>query len=62
MCFYIDCSVNDLQNKYCIINYISNETNDNSKVEEETVSNVKKTLTSGFNTSNVDNGEDFVIE
>ena len=57
-----NCSVNDLQNKYCIINYISNETNDNTKMEEEMISNVQKALTSGFNTSNVDNGKDIEIE
>ena len=31
-------------------------------MEEEMVNNVQKDLTSGFNTSNIDNGKDIVIE
>jgi hypothetical protein len=55
-----NCGINDLENNICIINYISNETNE--KVEEEMVNNIQEDLSNGYDTTNIDEGKDVVIE
>ena len=55
-----NCGINDLENNICIINYISNETNE--KIEEEMVNNIQEDLSNGYDTTNIDEGKDVVIE
>ena len=56
-----NCSISDRQKKLCISNYISNDT-DSSSVQDEVINNIKEDLTKGFDTSNIDKGENIVIE
>ena len=55
-----NCAINELENNICIMNYISNETNKN--MDDEVINNVQDELTSGYNTSNIDEGKDVVIQ
>jgi len=55
-----NCGINDLENNICIINYISNETNE--KIEEEMVNNIQEDLSNGYDTTNIDEGKDVIIE
>ena len=56
-----NCNISDIQNKLCIINYQNNET-ESVAVFDGVVNNIRQELTSGFDTSNIDKGENIVIE
>ena len=55
-----NCTINDRNNKLCIINYISDEKD--STVQDEAINNIREDLISGFDTSEIDKGGDIIIE
>ena len=56
-----NCKILQRYSGKCIINYVSNDEN-NKEIEEKEVENIKKELTSGFNTSEIDKGTNIVIK
>ena len=56
-----DCTIAERQKGLCKINYESKDEED-KEAEEKAVDNVKEELTKDFDTSNVDNGENVVIQ
>ena len=56
-----NCSIIERKNNICKINYISKENND-KEAEEKAIENIKDELTKDFDVSEIDNGEDVVIE
>ena len=56
-----NCTITERQKGLCKINYESKEEENNKEAEEKAVENVKEELTKGFNTSEIDKGEDVVI-
>ena len=54
------CSIMDIENEICKINYISNDEND-KEVEDKAIENIQEEMTTNFNTSSIDNGKDIVI-
>ena len=54
------CKIYEFQNNFCIKIYLSNETND--KIEEKMVKIIQDELVNGFNTFDIDNGKDEIIE
>ena len=55
-----NCNINEFQDNLCLVNFISNETND--RAEDEMVNNIQQGLTNGYNTSDIDEGKDVTIE
>ena len=55
------CSVIDIGNEICKINYISNDEND-KEVEDKAIENIQEELTDNFDTSSIDNGTNIVIK
>ena len=56
------CSIFERQKKICKSNYISNETDSSKTIQDVAIDNVKEDLATNFNTSDIDNGENIVIE
>ena len=54
------CTINDLQKGLCKINYEQNEES-SKETEEKALENVKEELTNDFNTTDIDNGKDIII-
>ena len=57
-----NCSINARKNNLCITNYISTEKEYSSAVQDEAINNIREDLTNGFDTSDIDDGGDIVIE
>ena len=60
-----NCSITDRQKKLCISNYISKEEDKEENptlVQDAIINDIRGDLTSNFNTSDIDKGEDIVIE
>ena len=55
-----NCTIAQRGNSACIINYKLEDEN-NKEVEDKEVENIKEELTSGFNTSDIDNGKNIII-
>ena len=56
-----NCSINERKNKLCIINYVSEE-KEASTAQDIAINNIKEDLTKGFDTADIDEGGDIVIE
>ena len=54
------CTIIERQEGLCKINYEQNEES-NKEIEEKALENVKEELTNDFNTSDIDNGKDVII-
>ena len=54
------CTIIELQKGICKINYEQNEES-NKETEEKVLENAKEELTNDFNTSDIDNGKDIII-
>ena len=57
-----NCSISDRQNNLCIINYISEDKEESVSVKDEVISNIREDLTNNFNTSDIDEAGDIIIE
>ena len=55
-----NCSINERKNKLCIINYKDEEKS--STIKDEAINNIREELISDFDTSDIDEEEDIVIE
>ena len=51
-----NCSINERENNKCKMNFISDD------IEDIEIENIKQELTNGFDTSNIDEGKNIVIE
>ena len=56
-----NCTILQRESGMCIINYKLEDEN-NQEVEDKEVENIKEELTSGFNTSNIDEGKNIIIK
>ena len=57
-----NCTISERQKGLCKINYESNDEEEGKEAEEKAVYNVKEELTNNFNTSDVDKGDNVVIQ
>ena len=57
-----NCSISQINNKICKINYISENKTDKNTAQEKMVNDIKEEITNGIDTSTIDKGEDIVIE
>ena len=55
------CSIMQIKNKSCIINY-KNNYNEDIESQEKLIENIQKELSTNFDTSSIDSGEDIIIE
>ena len=56
------CSISDSKRNLCIINYKPEKGENDKEAEEKAVDNIKEELTDNFDTSDIDSGENVVIE
>ena len=57
-----NCTINQINNKICKINYKSNNKNETNAAQEKMVEDVKNEITNGLDTTGIDKGEDIVIK
>ena len=55
------CSIMEMENELCKINYISNDEND-KKVEEKAIENIQEEMTKDFDTTYIDKGKSVVVK
>ena len=56
------CSIIQRAKSLCIINFLSENNENNQEVEEKSVENIKEELTNNFDTSDIYNGDNIIIE
>ena len=57
-----DCIFSQIINKLCELNFKSNSSNDEKEAQEKIIENIRKEITKGINTSEIDNGKDIIIQ
>ena len=57
-----DCTVSQMNNNLCRLNYKSNDKNEENEIQEKMVENIKEEMNNGIDTSEIDNGENIVIQ
>ena len=55
------CSINDLEQRKCVINLNTSINQTISDIEQKILENIQQQLTNGFDVSNIDNGTDTYI-
>ena len=56
------CSLQQIKNNLCILNYKSENKNEENEAQENIVENIRKEMANGFDTSDIDKGEDIIIQ
>ena len=57
-----NCNISQINNKLCKLNYTSNNKNDENEAQEKMVENIKEEIINGIDTSEIDEGEDLIIQ
>ena len=57
-----NCALKQIISNLCVINFKNDNKNEENEAQENKVENVRKEITNGFDTSDIDGGKDIVIQ